>query len=88
MTSLAFMFVEVPLPVWKMSTGNSLSYCPSTTCSAAASIEAARVAGRWPMRPLTIAAALLIIPNARINDLGNRFPLIWKLWIARAVCGP
>ena len=28
-TSLAFILVEVPLPVWKMSIGNSLSYRPS-----------------------------------------------------------
>jgi hypothetical protein len=26
------MFVDVPLPVWKMSTTNALSYLPSITC--------------------------------------------------------
>lgn len=31
MTSLVFMLVEVPEPVWKMSTGNSASRRPSTT---------------------------------------------------------
>jgi hypothetical protein len=40
------------------------------------------------MRPFILAAALLTIPNARINDRGNRLPLIGKFWTARAVCGP
>ena len=31
MTSLAFMLVLVPEPVWKMSTTNALSYLPSIT---------------------------------------------------------
>jgi hypothetical protein len=34
MTSLAFMFVLVPEPVWKMSTTKALSYLPSMTCEA------------------------------------------------------
>ena len=34
MTSLAFMLVEVPLPVWKTSIGNSSSSSPSATARA------------------------------------------------------
>ena len=37
-TSLAFMFVEVPEPVWKMSTTNWSSKSPSATSRAAATI--------------------------------------------------
>ena len=36
MTSLAFMFVDVPEPVWKMSTTKASSNSPSTTRWAAA----------------------------------------------------
>ena len=42
-TSLAFMLVEVPLPVWKMSTTNSESCLPSMTRLAAASTASSRI---------------------------------------------
>ena len=37
-TSLAFMLLEVPEPVWKTSIGNSLSCSPAATAAAACSI--------------------------------------------------
>ena len=42
MTSLAFMFVEVPEPVWKTSIGNWSSCLPAAMSSAAAPIRSAR----------------------------------------------
>ena len=41
-TSLAFMFEEVPEPVWKTSTGNWSSCSPSATALPAAAIRSAR----------------------------------------------
>ena len=41
MTSLAFMFDEVPEPVWKTSIGNWLSCSPAATASAAVAIASA-----------------------------------------------
>ena len=38
MTSLAFMFDEVPEPVWKTSIGNWRSWAPAATSSAAFAI--------------------------------------------------
>jgi hypothetical protein len=35
-----------------------------------------------------VVAALLTIPNARINDRGKRLPLIGKLWIATRYLRP
>ena len=40
-TSLAFMLVDVPEPVWKTSIGNSASNSPAATSSAAATIASA-----------------------------------------------
>ena len=42
MTSLAFMFDDVPEPVWKTSIGNWSSWRPSATSSAAAAMRCAR----------------------------------------------
>ncbi len=70
MTSLTFMLVEVPLPVWKMSTGNWRSWRPSSTSAAACSMAEARSAGISPSRPLTRAAAALMQASARSNSRG------------------
>ena len=42
-TSLTFMFVDVPEPVWKMSTGNWSSSSPRSTRSAASAIAAGQL---------------------------------------------
>ena len=48
MTSFAFMFVEVPEPVWNTSIGNCASCLPAAISAAAFSI---RVALRFESRP-------------------------------------
>ena len=50
-TSLVFMFVEVPLPVWKMSTTNWSSCLPSATACAAWTIGAAEFGGKQAAGP-------------------------------------
>ena len=79
MTSLAFMFVDVPLPVWKTSTMNSSSSAPSMTSCAARMIAPARSSSSRPSSRLTIAACCLMRPMARMNPRGRRRSLIGKL---------
>ena len=59
-TSLAFMFVDVPEPVWKTSIGNWSSNSPAATRSAATAMRSARPASSRPSSALTRAAAPLI----------------------------
>eukprot|EP01139_Manchomonas_bermudensis_P017219 Amastigsp_a516913_19.p3 type:complete len:139 gc:universal Amastigsp_a516913_19:873-1289(+) len=63
MTSLTFMFVWVPDPVWKTTSGKWSSRRPSITSSAAATI-ASEIGAGSPNRVLTIAAAFLRIASA------------------------
>ena len=56
MTSLAFMFVEVPEPVWKMSTTNWSSQRPSATSAAARATASAMRGSRSPSSAFTSAA--------------------------------
>ena len=88
MTSLAFMFVEVPEPVWKTSTGNCPSRSPAATCSAASRMASATSSGRWPSEALAPAAAALTRPRARMKSRGMRSPEIGKFWTARWVWAP
>ena len=88
MTSLVFMFVDVPLPVWKTSTTNWSSCLPSATACAAWMIGPPRSAGSRPRSMLTCAAAFLISPMARMNERGTRSGLIWKFTSARRVWAP
>ena len=87
-TSLVFMLVEVPLPVWKTSTTNWSSCWPSATACAAWTIRSPSSAGSRPRSMLTCAAAFLIRPRARMNGRGNRSGLIWKFRRARRRLGP
>ena len=87
-TSLAFMLVDVPEPVWKMSIGNSASQRPSTTSWAARTISDARSSGNNPRSRLASAAACLISPSARMNEREKVMPLIGKFSTARAVVAP
>ena len=88
MTSLAFMFVEVPEPVWKMSTTNSESSLPSATSCAAAAMAAEMSESSRPRSAFVCAAASFTLAMARMNDLGNRRSLIGKLTTARIVWAP
>src|SRR5690349_12499674 len=87
-TSLAFMFDEVPEPVWKTSIGNWSSSSPSATRSAASAIRAALSASSRPRSPLTRAAAALIRPSQRATEAGIGSPETGKFAIAFVVSPP
>ncbi len=88
MTSLAFMWVLVPLPVWKTSTGKWASSVPLVTSSAAAMMASALAASSRPARRCASAAARLTSASAAMKSLGIVQPEIGKFATARAVCGP
>ncbi len=87
-TSLAFMFEEVPEPVWKTSIGNWSSYLPAATSSAARAIFFALALGISPSSPLTRAAAPLMRPSQWITGSGTSSPETGKLSTALAVSPP
>ena len=87
-TSLAFMLVLVPEPVWKTSSGKWSSNAPNDTSDAASWIAAATSLGITRRRPLTVAATPLIEPRAWISSGGTRSPEIGKFSMARCVCAP
>ena len=87
-TSLAFMFEEVPEPVWKTSIGNWSSCSPSATAAPAAAIFCARSASSLPSAPLASAAADLIRPSQRTTGTGTRSPETGKLSTALVVSPP
>ena len=87
-TSLALVLVDVPDPVWKMSSGNWSSSRPSRTSSAAVAMASALAAGRWPAGPAIRAADPLTRPSAQMNRRGKRIPEMGKLSTARCVDAP
>src|ERR1700727_79057 len=87
-TSLAFMFVEVPEPVWKTSIGNCASCLPAAISLAAFSIFEAVRFGSIPSSPLTAAAAPFTRASQRTTDTGTVSPEIGKLATALAVSPP
>ena len=87
-TSLAFMLVEVPLPVWKMSTMNWSSKRPSTTSCAALLMASASGGSSRPSSSFTAAAACLMSPSARMNERLKRRSLIGKFSCARIEVAP
>ena len=87
-TSLAFMLVDVPEPVWNTSIGNWSSNSPAATLSAAAAIRCATSASSSSSSAFTRAAAPLIRPNQRITGIGTGSPEIGKLPIALVVSPP
>ena len=58
-TSLAFMLLEVPEPVWKMSTTKSRSCCPAATSCAAWMIASASLASSLPLALVHLGGGLL-----------------------------
>ena len=88
MTSLAFMFVEVPEPVWKTSIGNWLSCLPAAISAAALSMRAALRLESRPSSPLTAAAAPLMRASQWITDTGTVSPEMGKFSTALAVSPP
>ncbi len=88
MTSFAFMFDEVPEPVWKTSTGNWSSWSPAATSSPAAATRSARSASSSPSSAFTRAAAALMRPSHRITGVGTASPETGKLSTALRVSAP
>src|SRR4051794_39628904 len=88
MTSLAFMFDEVPEPVWKTSIGNWSSWRPCAISSAAAAMRWARSASRSPRSAFARAAAPLMRPSQRTTATGTRSPDTGKLATALRVSPP
>src|SRR3954462_11239050 len=68
MTSLAFMFDEVPEPVWNTSIGNWSSCSPFATASAALAIASATCGSRRSSSALAVAAG----GGARGRGVGAR----------------
>ena len=87
-TSFAFMFEEVPEPVWKTSTGNWASCSPRPTASPAAAIRSATSASSRPSSALVRAAAALIRPSQWITGAGIGWPETGKLSTALSVSPP
>ena len=87
-TSFAFMFEEVPEPVWKTSIGNWSSSSPAAIRSPAAAIRSALSGSSRPSSALTRAAAALIRPSQRATGAGIGSPETGKLPIAFVVSPP
>ena len=63
-TSLAFMFVDVPAPPWNTSSRNSSCSFPSISSRQAPSMPLRMSLPNWPQSKLARAAASLTIANA------------------------
>src|SRR5262245_12104694 len=87
-TSFAFMFEEVPDPVWKTSIGNWSSSSPLATRSAADAIRSALSSSSSPSSAFARAAAALIRPSQRATGAGIGSPETGKLPIAFSVSPP
>ena len=88
MTSFAFMFDEVPQPVWNTSIGNWSSNSPSAIRSPAAAIRDALSSSSSPSSAFTCAAALLIRPSQRTTGTGICSPETGKFATALVVSPP
>ena len=73
-TSLAFMFEEVPEPVWKTSTGNWSSCSPSRDLVARLGDPLGDVRVELPSSALARAAAALSRPSQWITGARHRLP--------------
>ena len=85
MTSLAFMFEDVPEPVWNTSIGNSASQSPRATSRATAEIAAALSGSSSPRSARTRAPKPLIRASPRISSRSIGWPEIGKFSTARWV---
>ncbi len=72
MTSLAFMFDCVPLPVCHTTSGKCASSLPSMTSSAARTMSPVFCASSLPRSWLVRADAFFTMPKARITGLPKR----------------
>ena len=68
-----FMLLDVPEPVWKTSIGNSSSWAPAATSSAAATIASAMSWSRTPSSALALrAGGLDLRQRADVRRLERR----------------
>src|SRR5262245_56885605 len=88
MTSFAFMFDEVPEPVWKTSIGNWSSSSPAAIRSAAAAIRSALSGSSSPRSAFTRAAAALMRPSQCATGAGIGSPETGKFSTALRVSPP
>ena len=88
MTSLEFMFDDVPEPVWKTSIGNCASCLPAAISSPAAAIFSASSASSSPSSAFTRAAVPLMRPSQRTTGSGTRSPETGKFATALVVSPP
>src|SRR5580698_10602177 len=88
MTSLAFMLVLVPEPVWNTSIGKCASCLPAATSVAAASMAWATFGSSSCSAVLARAAAILMRPRAAMKARGSFTPLMGKFSTARCVWAP
>lgn len=84
-TSLVFMLLDVPEPVWKTSMGKCSSKSPRATSTAASWMPFARSASTTPRSALTRAAALLMVASAWMSERSMRVPETGKFSTARWV---
>ena len=83
-----FMLLCVPDPVCQTESGNSSSWRPARTSSAAATIASAFSAGSVPSSRLTTAALRLTQASARISSAGI-FSVEMSKWCSElSVCAP
>ena len=87
-TSFAFMFDEVPEPVWKTSIGNWSSSSPAAIRAAAAAMRSALSRSSRPRSAFASAAAPLMRPSQRATGGGIGSPETGKLAIAFVVSAP
>jgi hypothetical protein len=90
MTSLAFMFDDVPAPPWTMSTTNWSCSAPDRISSQAATMACARFAPRIPRSRLASAAACFTAASPTMSSVRCEIgtPLMGKFSTARWVCTP
>ena len=90
MTSLAFMFVDVPAPPCMTSTTNWSWRRPARISRQAAMMAAALAGSSSPSSWLVIAAACLTQASALIRSgyIPMGMPVIGKFSSARTVCSP
>ncbi len=84
-TSLAFMFDDVPEPVWNTSIGKWSFQRPVATSAEAATMASAISPSTTPRRAFTTAAAPLTAARAAMRRPSIRMPEIGKFSVARWV---
>ena len=88
MTSLAFMLVCVPDPVWKTTSGKCASCCPAMISSQTRTMRSVLSAESVPRSQLVSAAAFLRMPKARIMARVKRMSPMAKFSSDRWVWAP